>query len=99
MTAPMATPAPVGCERWEFGVAQSRRDRLGRTATVERLIGSLRRECLDHMLIFGERHLYRVLCKDAPLPRPCNGLEMLSACLGLIATCGFDFRERQEAEQ
>jgi len=28
---------------------------------VERVIGSLRRECLDHVLIFDERHLRRVL--------------------------------------
>jgi transposase InsO family protein len=55
-------------------------------AYVERLIGSLRRECLDHVLIFGERHLRRVLRsyalyynearthlglnEDTPLPRP-----------------------------
>jgi len=53
---------------------------------VERLIGTLRRDCLDHVLIFGERHLRRVLKsysiyynetrthlglgKDAPLGRP-----------------------------
>src|SRR5262245_28457460 len=28
---------------------------------VERLIGTLRRDCLDHILIFGEQHLRRVL--------------------------------------
>jgi hypothetical protein len=55
-------------------------------AYVERLIGSLRRECLDHMLILRERHLRRVLKsyfvyynearthlgldKETPLPRP-----------------------------
>jgi transposase InsO family protein len=55
-------------------------------AHIERLIGSLRRECLDHVMIFGERHLRRVLKsyslyynetrthlgldKDTPLPRP-----------------------------
>ena len=52
---------------------------------AERLIGTLRRECLDQMLIFGETHLRRILSayaayynqarthlslhKDAPLYR------------------------------
>ena len=28
---------------------------------VERLIGSIRRECLDHVIVLGERHLKRIL--------------------------------------
>ena len=52
---------------------------------VERLIGSIRRECLDHVVVFGERHLRHILLsymqyynearthlslnKDAPVPR------------------------------
>jgi transposase InsO family protein len=52
---------------------------------VERLVGSLRRECLDHVIVLDERHLRRVLStyldyyhgarthlslgKDAPIPR------------------------------
>ncbi|WP_425905566.1 integrase core domain-containing protein [Nitrobacter sp. TKz-YC02] len=54
-------------------------------AYVERLIGSIRRECLDHVVVFGERHLRHVLLsymtyyndarthlslnKDAPISR------------------------------
>lgn len=54
-------------------------------AYVERVIGSLRRECLDHTIILGERHLRRIvgnyvryyngarthlsLAKDAPATR------------------------------
>ena len=30
-------------------------------AYVERIIGSIRRECLDHVVIFDERHLRRAL--------------------------------------
>jgi transposase InsO family protein len=53
---------------------------------AERLIGSIRRECLDHIIVFGEAHLRRILKsyadyynsvrthrslhKDAPISRP-----------------------------
>ena len=30
-------------------------------AICERFLGSVQRECLDHLLILGERHLYRVI--------------------------------------
>jgi transposase InsO family protein len=34
-------------------------------AFAERLIGTIRRECLDHMIVFGEAHLRRILGKYA----------------------------------
>jgi putative transposase len=56
---------------------------------VERVIGSLRRECLDHVIFWNERSLRRILQayvayyhdwrthlaleKDAPVPRPALG--------------------------
>ena len=33
----------------------------GQNGHVERLIGSIRRECLDHVVVFGEAHLRRIL--------------------------------------
>jgi transposase InsO family protein len=32
---------------------------------AERLIGSIRRECVDHMVVLGEAHLRRILTKYA----------------------------------
>ncbi len=34
-------------------------------AIAERLVGTLRRECLDHLIIFNARHLLRVLAEYA----------------------------------
>ncbi len=57
---------------------------------VERLIGSIRRECLDHVIVLGGQHLRRTLTaylryyhgsrthlsleKDAPTPRPVQAI-------------------------
>jgi transposase InsO family protein len=59
---------------------------------VERLIGSIRRECLDHMIIFSAAHLRRTLTayfqyyhearthrgldQDSPEPRPVEGADL-----------------------
>ena len=61
-------------------------------AYVERVIGSIRRECLDHVIVFGEASLRRTLSsyfsyyhqtrphlsldKDAPEPRPIQRPEL-----------------------
>jgi Integrase core domain len=62
---------------------------------AERLIGSIRRECLDHIVVFGEAHLRRILAsyaayynevrthlaldKDSPGRRPIQRLGQLVA--------------------
>jgi transposase InsO family protein len=62
---------------------------------AERLIGSIRRECLDHTVVFGEGHLRRIaaaytgyynecrthlsLDKDSPGRRPIQRLGQLAA--------------------
>src|SRR5258707_3166264 len=64
-------------------------------AYAERLVGSIRREMLDHVIVFGERHLRQVLAsymtyhnearthlslkKDAPVPRAVQGVERIFA--------------------
>ena len=62
---------------------------------IERLIGSIRRECLDHVLVMGDAHLRRILSayadyynrvrthlaldKDAPLGRRAQAIGSLAA--------------------
>ncbi len=46
-------------------------------AICERCLGSIRRECLDHILVLGERHLYRVIKEYAEFfnrARPHQGI-------------------------
>jgi transposase InsO family protein len=63
---------------------------------VERVIGSIRRECLDHVITFNERQLRRVLGayleyyhgsrthlgleKDCPVPRPVEPRDVGTVC-------------------
>ena len=63
---------------------------------AERLIGSIRRECVDHFIILGEAHLRRILRtyaryyndirthwsldKDAPVVRPVQRAGSMKAC-------------------
>ena len=60
---------------------------------AERLIGSIRRECVDHIIILGEAHLRRILKsyadyydrthrslnKDAPVSRPVQRTGVISS--------------------
>jgi hypothetical protein len=82
----MAPSSHVDCAPWAFGISQLHQPHLGRMAFAERLIGSIRRECLDHVIVLGEAHLRRILKsyadyynsvrthrsldKDAPISRP-----------------------------
>ena len=72
---------------------------------AERLIGSIRRDCLDHVVIFSEQHLrhllnsYQEYCnksrthlslkKDAPIPR---GAQSVGRVLALPILGGLHHR-------
>jgi len=63
---------------------------------AERLIGSIRRECVDHFIVLGEAHLRRILrayaryyneirthrslAKDAPVSRPVQRTGIIRSC-------------------
>jgi hypothetical protein len=38
---------------------------FGKDRYIERLIGSIRRECADHLIVFNAEHLRRILAKYA----------------------------------
>ena len=53
----MAPWSHADCEPWAFGTNRS----PWQNSFAERLIGSIRRECLDHVIVLGEAHLRRIL--------------------------------------
>jgi transposase InsO family protein len=81
-------------------------------AYVERVIGTIRRECLDHVIVLNEASLYRhvksflayyhesrthfSLAKDAPEPRPVNPLE-LGAVVAIPQVGGLHHRYERRA--
>ena len=87
-------------------------DLLGSERTSERLIGTLRRECLDHVIVFNEASLYRhvksslayyhesrthrSLAKDTPEPRPVHPAE-LAAVVAIPRVGGLHHRYERRA--
>jgi hypothetical protein len=77
--ASMAMSFCAVSERWAYAIGP------GQNGCAERLIGSIRRDYLDHVVVFGEQHLRHLLNsyqkyynearthlslhKDAPIPR------------------------------
>ena len=81
-------------------------------AYVERVIGSIRRECLDHVIVFDERSLRRILSsyfnyyhrsrthlsleKDSPEPRPIQPPE-IGPVVALPQVGGLHHRYQRQA--
>jgi putative transposase len=84
----------------------------GQRAYVERVIGTIRRECLDHVIVLNEASLYRhvksflayyhesrthlSLAKDAPEPRKVQPPE-LGAVIGIPQVGGLHHRYQRRA--
>ena len=59
-SGPLVPLAPCAC--WpRLQLRRIRTPQIPISPYAERLIGTIRRDCLDHVLIFGERHLRRAL--------------------------------------
>jgi transposase InsO family protein len=59
---------------------------------VESLIGSIRRECTDHLIVFSEEHLLRILAKYATYyneVRTHVSLGKDAPCTRAIERCGY----------
>src|SRR5512143_526065 len=88
-----APSSHADCAPWAFET--SLRHRPWQNGFAERLIGSIRRECVDHFVVLGEAHLRRILRayagyyndirthrslgKDAPVSRPVQRTGIISS--------------------
>jgi hypothetical protein len=86
----MATSPCAEFALWAYAINPSPQQSPWQNGFAERLIGSIRRECVDHIVVWGEGHLrwilrayaryyndirrHRSLDKDAPPFVPFNGL-------------------------
>ncbi len=82
----MARLSHADCAPWASGTSPLHQLHLWQNGFAERLIGSIRRECVDHIIVLGKVHLRRILKfyadyynrvrthrsldKDAPVSRP-----------------------------
>jgi hypothetical protein len=58
----MALPSPTDYGPWASATSTLPQAQNG---FAERLIGSIRRECVDHIVVLGEAHLRRILTRYA----------------------------------
>jgi Integrase core domain len=65
MTEHLAPHSRPVCERWASEIGPPCSAGPGRMDMLERLIGSIRHECLDHLMVFNAQHLRRILAKYA----------------------------------
>src|SRR6516164_4660886 len=98
-TPRMAPRSPGGCEPWAFATGRITPRSPWQNGHVERLIGSIRRECLGHVVVLGERHLRHLLAnyaayyngvrthlaldKDTPFHRPVQTVARIASVTGL----------------
>jgi transposase InsO family protein len=65
MTDHSVAPSHAASERWASEDRPISPGAPWQNAYAERLIGSIRRECTDHLIVVNEDHLRRILAKFA----------------------------------
>ena len=92
----MARSSHADCAPWASGTSPLHQLHLGKNGFAEPLVGSIRRDCVDHNIVLGEAHLRRILKfyadyynrvrthrsldKDAPVSRSVQRTGVISSC-------------------